>query len=53
MANAAASICVPASAENVWDLAGGFNSLPDWLPDVTTSELSEGGRLTQHLSRKW
>jgi len=45
MANAAASIRVPASAENVWDLVGGFNSLPDWMPGVTTSELSEGGRL--------
>jgi hypothetical protein len=45
MANAAASIRVRASAEKVWDLAGGFNSLPDWMPGVTTSELSEGGRL--------
>jgi hypothetical protein len=45
MANAAASIRVPASAENVWDLVGGFNSLPDWMQGVTTSELSEGGRL--------
>jgi len=45
MANAAASIRVPASAEKVWGLAGGFNSLPDWMPGVTTSELGEGGRL--------
>lgn len=41
MANAAASIRVPASAEKVWDLAGGLNSLPDWMPGVTTSELLE------------
>ena len=46
MATASAVIEIPASAEQVWQLIGGFNSLPDWLPmSIVTSELSEGGRL--------
>lgn len=45
MATASAVIDIPASADQVWQLIGGFNSLPDWLPIVTRSELSEGGRL--------
>ncbi len=45
MATASAVIDIPASADQVWQLIGGFNSLPDWLPMVTRSELSEGGRL--------
>ena len=45
MATASAFIDIPASADQVWQLIGGFNSLPDWLPIVTRSELSEGGRL--------
>nr|WP_255294765.1 SRPBCC family protein [Bacillus sp. AFS041924] len=36
---------IPASPENVWQLIGGFNSLPDWLPYIPNSELSEGGRV--------
>lgn len=45
MASAQASIRIPASADAVWQLIGGFNSLPDWLPYIPTSELSEGGRV--------
>ena len=45
MALASAVIDIPASADQVWQLVGGFNSLPDWLPFVVKSELSEGGRL--------
>ena len=45
MATASAFIDVPASAEQVWQLIGGFNSLPDWLPFIVKSELSEGGRV--------
>jgi hypothetical protein len=44
MASTSAAIEVPVSASQVWQLIGGFNSLPDWLPFVRHSELSEGGR---------
>jgi hypothetical protein len=45
MAQANASIRIPASPDAVWQLIGGFNSLPDWLPYIPSSELSEGGRV--------
>ncbi|MDQ0123345.1 hypothetical protein J2W17_002292 [Pseudomonas lini] len=45
MATASAFIDIPASADQVWQLIGGFNSLPDWLPFIPRSELSEGGRV--------
>ncbi|NVZ81125.1 SRPBCC family protein [Pseudomonas yamanorum] len=48
MAKASAVIEVPVSAEQVWQLVGGFNSLPDWLPFIVKSEPSEGGRV-RHL----
>lgn len=50
MATASAVIDIPASADQVWQLIGGFNSLPDWLPMVTRSEPSEGGRLRTLLT---
>jgi hypothetical protein len=49
MAQASASIDIPASPGDVWQLIGGFNSLPDWLGYIPKSELSEGGRV-RHLS---
>jgi hypothetical protein len=45
MAQAAARIDIPASPDEVWQLIGGFGSLPDWLPYIPNSELSEGGRV--------
>lgn len=45
MAQASASIRIPVSPDVVWQLIGGFNSLPDWLPYIPSSELSEGGRV--------
>jgi diketogulonate reductase-like aldo/keto reductase len=45
MARAAASIDVPALPDQVWQLIGGFDSLPDWLPYIPESELSDGGRV--------
>ncbi len=45
MAQAAASIDLPVPADRVWALIGGFGSLPDWLPYIPRSELSEGGRV--------
>jgi hypothetical protein len=48
MAYATASLEVQATADRVWRLIGGFNSLPDWLPLIPASELTEGGRV-RHL----
>lgn len=45
MANASANITIPVSADTVWRLIGGFDSLPDWLPYIPKSEASEGGRV--------
>ncbi|MFF2528359.1 SRPBCC family protein [Brevibacillus sp. NPDC058079] len=45
MANTMATIEISASPDQVWKLIGGFNSLPDWLPYIPSSELSEGGRV--------
>lgn len=49
MAHASASIRIAATPDVVWQLIGGFNSLPDWLPFIPKSELSEGGRV-RHLA---
>ncbi|HYH31685.1 MAG TPA: SRPBCC family protein [Pseudonocardia sp.] len=38
-----ASGVVPASADEVWSLVRDFNGLPEWLPAVSASELTEGG----------
>ncbi len=32
------------SADQVWKLIGGFNSLPDWHPAVEKSELTQDGQ---------
>ncbi|WP_339532335.1 SRPBCC family protein [Pseudomonas mucidolens] len=48
MATASSVIEIPVSAEQVWQLVGGFNSLPDWLPLIAKSEPAEGGRV-RHL----
>src|SRR5262249_21207384 len=40
------SISVPPN--ELWQLIGGFGSLPDWVPDVSQSELADGGRI-RHL----
>ncbi|MET9406160.1 SRPBCC family protein [Streptomyces sp. NPDC002935] len=45
MATTTASIDIAASPDRVWQLIGGFDSLPDWLPYIPTSDLCDGGRL--------
>jgi uncharacterized protein YndB with AHSA1/START domain len=45
MAQASASIDIPVPPDRVWQLIGGFDSLPDWLPYIPKSELMEGGRV--------
>nr|WP_250212312.1 SRPBCC family protein [Pseudomonas fluorescens] len=48
VATASSVIEVPVSADQVWQLIGGFNTLPDWLPFIVKSEASDGGRV-RHL----
>ncbi|HCT3747624.1 TPA: SRPBCC family protein [Klebsiella aerogenes] len=45
MANTTVSIEIPSSVDQVWQLMGGFDSLPDWLPFIPKSVVSEGGRV--------
>lgn len=45
MAKASAFIDLKTDAGKVWQLIGGFDSLPDWLPFIPQSALSEGGRV--------
>jgi hypothetical protein len=49
MAQASASIRLPALPDEDWHLIGRFGSLPDWLPFISRSELREGGRV-RHLA---
>ncbi|MGE8686135.1 MAG: SRPBCC family protein [Achromobacter sp.] len=49
MAKASAMIALPVEPGKVWQLIGGFDALPDWLPYIPKSELSEGGRV-RHLA---
>jgi hypothetical protein len=48
MASAKATLDLPGSPDEVWQLIGGFGSLPDWLPGVSQSEFTDGGRV-RHL----
>lgn len=45
MATAQSSIDLDINADRVWQLIGGFDALPDWLPFIPQSILSEGGRV--------
>ena len=45
MATTTVSIEIPASVDQVWQLMGGFDSLPDWLPFIPKSVVSEGARV--------
>lgn len=33
------------SADEVWQMIGQFNALPDWHPAVSSSKLEDGGRI--------
>lgn len=48
MATASSVIEIPVPADQVWQLIGGFNALPDWLPFIVKSAASDGGRV-RHL----
>lgn len=43
MAKVSVSQKIPASAQQVWDMIGNFNSLADWHPLIQRSELEKGG----------
>ena len=45
MAQASAAIDIPAPPDQVWQLIGGFGSLPDWLPYIARSEPCGSGRI--------
>ncbi|MFE6225869.1 SRPBCC family protein [Streptomyces sp. NPDC057854] len=45
MASTSVSRAVPASPQQVWNLIGGFDTLPDWLPYIPESTALEGGRV--------
>ncbi len=51
MAHVSASIDIPVSPDEIWQLIGGFGSLPDWLSSMPTSELTEGGRVRRLATR--
>ena len=48
MASAKATIGLEVSPDDVWQLIGGFDSLPEWLPYIVRSELTDGGQV-RHL----
>jgi hypothetical protein len=52
MGKALAAIDIASSPNDVWQLIGGFNSLPDWLSYIPKSELSEAGRVRQLTTAK-
>lgn len=45
MAKVAISTQLPMSVEDVWQLIGKFNALPDWHPAIKSSELEQGGKV--------
>lgn len=45
MASTSVSRIVPASPQQVWNLIGGFDALPDWLPYIPECTALEGGRV--------
>ncbi|MFE3200148.1 SRPBCC family protein [Embleya sp. NPDC059237] len=45
MASTSVSRILPAPPQRIWDLIGGFDTLPDWLPYFPESTALEGGRV--------
>ena len=51
MAKVSMSAPLNVTADQLWQLIGGFNALPDWHPAVEKSELAEAGQVrTLHLA---
>jgi len=45
MSSTKVTVDVSVPPGEIWQLIGGFGSLPDWVPDVSQSELGDGGRI--------
>ncbi|MFE1993419.1 SRPBCC family protein [Streptomyces parvulus] len=45
MASTTATLDVAVPPDRVWQLIGGFDALPDWLPYISESVAAEGGRV--------
>src|SRR5208282_820122 len=45
MPSAKASVDINLQPDELWQVIGGFGSLPDWIPDVCQSRLADGGRV--------
>lgn len=45
MLKAQSKVLIKEPTTKVWNLMGGFDSLPNWLPYIIESNLSEGGRV--------
>lgn len=45
MSSAKATVDLNVPSDELWQLIGGFGSLPDWIPDVSQSRLADGGRI--------
>lgn len=48
MSSTKVSVDVNVSPSEIWQLIGGFGSLPDWMPGISQSQLADGGRV-RHL----
>ena len=47
MGTAKATIDLNVPPDEVWELIGGFGSLPEWMPFIRKSSTSNGGRVRQ------
>src|SRR5512134_3299283 len=45
MAKVSVSTKLPAPADKVWSLIGGWNTVPDWHPEVEKCETEQGGQV--------
>lgn len=45
MSKVSVSTTLRVPADEVWDVVGGWNALPDWHPEVERSTLDRGGHL--------
>jgi hypothetical protein len=48
MSSAEAHLDTALQPDEVWQIIGGFGSLPDWFSEVSQTELADGGRV-RHL----
>lgn len=45
MPSAKATVDIDLRPDELWQVIGGFGSLPDWIPEVSQSRLADGGRV--------